>query len=110
MLAIAACRAALGVLNLEFTGDRPWPALDVIEAHGRGPFGVLLDGDDDELLAAVLAGSSPSLEVVVLGGGGAAPVGCGSGWGWCTSGDGRRMSWRRASRRPWLARPPAPRP
>src|SRR5438067_1200856 len=68
-LAIAGCRAgALGVLNLEFTDDRTaaLATLAALGAAGNGPFGVLLDCDAEELLAAVLEQDLPGLRVVIL--------------------------------------------
>ncbi len=68
-LAIAGSRAgALGILNLEFTGDSEasLSALTELAKHARGRFGVLLDAESEGLLQLVLEQAPPGLEVVAL--------------------------------------------
>ena len=68
-LAIAASRAgATGVLNLEFTKDRPKAlrALSTLEAHAGGSFGVMVDASSPGLLKAVLEASPRGFGTVIL--------------------------------------------
>ncbi|WZO99323.1 SDR family NAD(P)-dependent oxidoreductase [Isosphaeraceae bacterium EP7] len=70
-LAIAGSRAgAIGVLNLEFADDpdAALAALARLGRHGRGRIGVLLDGADEILLAAVLGLAPPGLHALLLAG------------------------------------------
>jgi len=68
-LAIAAARAgALGVLNLEFTtsAEAVQAALAALARHGPGPYGVLVDGDDEAGLDLILGRAPASLTTVLL--------------------------------------------
>lgn len=68
-LAIAACRAgATGVLNLEFTQDRPkvMRALSTLATHAGASFGVMVDASSPELLHAVLEAAPTGLGTVIL--------------------------------------------
>src|SRR4051794_20286833 len=70
-LAVAASRAgALGLLNLEFSDDLAAmrAAIRDVAEYGRGGFGILLDGEADGTLVALLDESPASLEVVALSG------------------------------------------
>src|SRR5947208_3177567 len=68
-LAIAGSRAgAVGVLNLELAADpsSSLGALEMLTSHGRGRRGVLLEGEAEELLGAVLAQPGHGLEAILL--------------------------------------------
>jgi acyl transferase domain-containing protein/NAD(P)H-dependent flavin oxidoreductase YrpB (nitropropane dioxygenase family)/NAD(P)-dependent dehydrogenase (short-subunit alcohol dehydrogenase family)/acyl carrier protein len=68
-LAIAASRAgATGVLNLEFTKDRPKAlrAMNALGAHAGGSFGVMVDAAASSLLRAVLQTSPQGFGTVIL--------------------------------------------
>jgi len=68
-LAIAASRAgALGVLDLEYIRDRQagLNGIQRLAQYARNDFGIKVDGDDIELLAAVTSDLPEHLKVVIL--------------------------------------------